>query len=249
MSAERWFEAAEEVLERIRRTQHDAIRTAAKRIAEAVAGGGGLHIYDTGHCSHEPIHRAGGLLLLKDLRINLNLVSTPAPSRAQMVADRQRQVRGTAEEELADLAVRRSGLAAGDVLIVNSVSGKAALPVEVALSAKQLGVTVVGITNVTYSSAMKSLHSSGKRLLEAADLTIDNCGVVGDAALDVEGLDTRAIPTSGFAFCYIIWALTAEVISQLLAHGLKPHVYRSVNLPDGEEFNARAEAEYRETGV
>jgi uncharacterized phosphosugar-binding protein len=249
MSAERWFALAEEVLSRIRITQADSLRRAATRIADSAAAGGALHIYDTGHCSREPIHRAGGLLLLKDFQLHLNLVSAPGPKRAAAAAERQKQLRGAADEELADLAVRRSGLAPGDVLIVNSVSGKAPLPVQVALSAKRLGVTVVAITNVAYSSAVQSLHSSGKRLFEVADVAIDNCGMVGDAALDMEGLDARAVPTSGLTFCYIIWALTAEAISQMVARGLKPHVYRSVNLPDGEEFNARAEAEYRETGV
>jgi len=249
MSAERWYQLADRVLTRIRETQTEAIRKSAALIADSVATGGALHIYDTGHCSREPLHRAGGLLLLKDLQLSLNLISTPGPRRAETVAERQKGVRGKTDEELADLAVRRSGLAAGDVLIVNSVSGKAALPVQVAVSAKQLGVRVVAITNVTYSSAVESQHSSGQRLFQVADLVVDNCGVVGDAALDMEGLDTRAIPTSGLTFCYVIWALTAEVLAQLLARGLKPHVYRSVNLPDGEQCNARAEAEYRETGI
>lgn len=249
MSAERWYEAAEGVLSRIRETQTETIRQVAAKIAGSAAQGGGLHIYDTGHCSHEPIHRAGGLLLLRDLRFSLNLVSTSGPRRAAEVAARQQVTRGTQDEELADLAVRRSALAPGDVLIVNSVSGKAILPVQVALSAKELGVTVAAITNLAYSSGMESLHSSGKRLFEVADLVIDNCGVVGDAVLNMEGLDASAIPTSGLTFCYIIWALTAEALAQMVARGLKPHVYRSVNLPEGEQFNARAEAEYRETGV
>lgn len=249
MSAARWFECAHELLTRIRTTQTEAIRQAAGLIADAAAAGGGVHIYDTGHCSHEPLHRAGGLLMLHDLQLGLDLVSTPAPRRAGDVAARQRDRRGAADEELADFALRRSALAPGDVLIVNSVSGKAPLPVQVALSAAQLGVHVVAITSVTYSRAVASQHSSGRKLFEVAEVVIDNCGVVGDAALEVEGLDTKAIPTSGLAFCYIVWALTAEVISQLLARGLTPHVYRSVNLPDGEAFNARAEAEYRETGI
>jgi hypothetical protein len=33
------------------------------------------------------------------------------------------------------------------------------------------------------------------------------------------------------------------------SRGLQPHVYRSVNLPDGEAFNEQAEAAYQETGV
>ncbi len=249
MSADRWFTCAEDVLTRVRTTQATAIRQAAVRIAEAAAAGGGLHIYDTGHCSQEPLHRAGGLLMLHDLRLGLNLVTAPSPKRAAEVAARQREERGQTDEALADLAVRRSALAPGDVLIVNSVSGKSTLPVQVSLSAKQRGVHVVAITNVTYSRSVPSLHSSGKKLFEVADVVIDNCGVIGDAALDVEGLDTRVIPTSGLTFCYIIWALVAEVIAQVQARGLRPHVYRSVNLPDGEAFNARAEAEYRETGI
>jgi uncharacterized phosphosugar-binding protein len=96
---------------------------------------------------------------------------------------------------------------------------------------------------------VESTHTSGKRLFEMAEVAIDNCGVVGDGALDMEGLDTGVAPTSGVAFCYIIWAVVSEAVAQMQARGLKPHVYRSVNLPDGEQFNARAEAEYRETGV
>jgi uncharacterized phosphosugar-binding protein len=82
-----------------------------------------------------------------------------------------------------------------------------------------------------------------------ANVVIDNCGVVGDAVLNVEGVDTGVAPTSGVTFCYIMWAIVAESVAQMRALGLHPHVYRSVNLPDGEKFNARAEAAYRQSGV
>lgn len=249
MSAERWYEAAEQVLARIRETQTENIRRAAVLIAEAAAAGGGLNIYDTGHCSGEPLHRAGGLLMMREFRLGMNVTNAPAPKRKQSVEERHQQARPASDEQVAELAVARSGLAPGDVLIVNSVSGKSTLPIAVALAAKQLGLHVVAITNVAYSKSVASQHSSGKHLFEAAEVVIDNCGVVGDAALDMEGLGTKAIPTSGLTFCYIIWALAAEAIAQMQARGLKPHVYRSVNLPDGEAYNARVEAEYRETGV
>jgi len=80
-------------------------------------------------------------------------------------------------------------------------------------------------------------------------VVIDNCGVVGDAIVEIEGMDAKVAPTSGVTFCYIIWALTCEAVDQMLARGLKPHVYQSINRPGGEEFNARAEAEYEKTGV
>ncbi|MBE9565992.1 MAG: sugar isomerase domain-containing protein [Proteobacteria bacterium] len=249
MSAPRWFARCDEILERIRTTQLDAIRQVAQLIAEAAQDGGGLHFYDTGHCSREAVHRAGGLCMLNHLTFSFDLDTRVAPKRAEQVAARQRAGRAASDEKLAALAVARSALAPGDVLLISSVSGRAATTVEVARAARDMGVHVAAITNVTYSRAVESTHTSGKRLFEMAEVAIDNCGVVGDGALDMEGLDTGVAPTSGVAFCYIIWAVVSEAVAQMQARGLKPHVYRSVNLPDGEQFNARAEAEYAETGV
>jgi uncharacterized phosphosugar-binding protein len=249
MTMPRWFTACDEILTRIRATQSDAIRRAAGLIAEAAKAGGGLHIYDTGHCSHEPIHRAGGLLMMTPLRFSFTVETRPAPRRGEVAARRHEEFRHSADEAIADLAVERSGLAPGDVLIVNSVSGKAASVVQVAVAAKRLGLSVVAITNVSYSNSVTGEHSSGKHLFEVADVVIDNCGVVGDAILEIEGVEAKVAPTSGLTFCYIIWALTCEAIDQMLARGLRPHVYQSINRPGGSEFDARAEAKYRETGV
>jgi len=249
MSALRWFDRCGEVLDQIRTTQLEAIARAATLIADAVGQGGGLHFFDTAHCSREPIHRAGGLYMLAPLTLGLNLDSRPAPRRAEEVESSRREGRAKADERLAQLGVERSGLAAGDVLVCNSVSGRSALAVEVARAATRMGVRVVAITSLTYSNAVSSQHSTQKRLCEVAEVVIDNCGIVGDAVLDMEGVDTRVAPTSGVAFCFIIWALISEAVARMTARGLKPHVYRSINLPGGAEFNARAEAEYRETGM
>ncbi len=249
MSAERWFERCNEILDSIRTTQLEPICQAAQLIAEAARAGGALHFYDTGHCSHEPIHRAGGLCLIRRLNFDFTIETQAGPKRGDQVAQRHAEIRRPTEEELAQIGVQRSGLAPGDVIIVNSVSGKAPVLVEVTLAAQRLGAKVVGITNTAYSRSIQSQHSSGKRLCEVADVVIDNCGVVGDAVLNMEGVDTGVAPTSGVAFCYIIWAIVAESVAQMRALGLHPHVYRSVNLPDGEEFNARAETAYRESGV
>ena len=237
------------MLDQIRTTQLEAIEGAAALIADAAEQGGGLHLFDTAHCSREPIHRAGGLCMLAPLALGLNLDSRPAPRRADQVQSNRREGRAKADERLAQLAVERSALAEGDVLICNSVSGRSALAVEVARAARQMGVRVVVITSLDYSKAVSSQHATQKRLYEVAEVVIDNCGVVGDAVLDMEGVDTRVAPTSGVAFCFIIWALISEAVARMTSRGLKPHVYRSINLPGGAEFNARAEAEYRETGI
>ena len=239
MSAKRWMEAADGVLERIRTSQVAKIEAAAGLIAERMAQGGAFTLYDCGHCSGEPHHRAGGLLAIHRFSPSFP-VSGPQPPG--------RKVQGPSEEELGGLAVAYSSLQAGDVLLIISVSGRRPLVVEVAQRAREKGVAVVAITSLAYSGALPSLHSSGKRLYEVADLAIDNCGVLGDAILEVEGVDAPVGPTSGLGFVYIFWALVAEVVQRLAERGLKPHAYRSVNRPGGEEFNAAARAEYEKTG-
>jgi len=78
---------------------------------------------------------------------------------------------------------------------------------------------------------------------------IDNCGEVGDAILEIPGLDAKACPSSGLAFVFISWSLIAELLRDLTARGLKPHVYRSVNLPGAREFNEEARDAYERTGI
>ena len=103
--------------------------------------------------------------------------------------------------------------------------------------------------SLAYSSSVTSTHPSGKRLFEAADLAIDNRGVVGDAALTVEGLDAPFGPTSGIGAATVCWCICAQVVERLLALGHKPHVFKSVNLDGGAEFNRKAEEEFRTTGI
>lgn len=249
MSAAAWFDQADALLYRIRQTQAEAIRKAAAMIADTAAQGGGLHYYNTGHCPNEPLHRAGGLLMINPISFSVNVSHQAAPKRRAEAEAQDRELAWRRAEEDARLAAERSNLLPGDSLIIVSVAGKTPGPVELALRARERGVKVIAITSLAYSKTVKSLHSSGRRLFEVADIVLDNCGVPGDAILEVEGVDAPICPTSGLAFCYLIWALTAEVVKELVARGLKPHVYRSINLEGGEEFNAAAEQEYLQTGL
>jgi len=156
---------------------------------------------------------------------------------------------GRGPEDAVECALDRANILPGDCLIVISNSGKTPVPVQMALGARRRGLKVVAITSVAYAKECRSEHSSGKRLFEVADVVIDNCGVPGDAVLEMEGLDTKACPTSGVATAYALWALTAEIIAQLLKRGKRPHLYRSVNLPDGAAYNERARKEFEETGL
>lgn len=223
------------------------IERAAEAVADRLAAGGALHVHDTGHMlNQELVHRAGGLFAIAPLQFQLSVHNPVSPLHAARPRTASEVERTCA---LTDLALKSSNLAAGDVLIVGSVSGRNVQVVDVALKARQMGALVVAITSVAYSQSVESRHPSGKRLFEAADIVLDNGAEPGDACLEVEGLPVRAVPTSGIGAALVAWTLLAEVIERLIAKGRIPHVYASVNLDWGAEFNARAQAEFETEGI
>lgn len=243
---ERFFDAASAALERLRSEGMDEIRRAAEITADKVVAGGRIHHFDTGHTAREPIRRAGGLVGLHGIEVRYDLVHPMPPGREPkgLIANYYYD-----NEEMGHMVAERSHVGDGDVLWVVSNSGKEPFPVALALGAKAKGATVVAVTCVAFSRAVPARHSSGKRLYEVADAVVDNRGTVGDAAVEVPELGTPICPLSGLLNTAAVWALQAETIQALQARGVTPAVYRSVNLPDGFEWNDRAEAAYRERGI
>jgi len=240
MLMDRFFQAVEELQTRIRETQRQAIIQAADLIAKAASQGKAVHLYDTGHIiDAELITRAGGLMLMKPLKFALQMDN---PVRPRDLAGKNRSMEG-----LAEYVLRASNVLPGDVLIMGSVSGKSVESVDLALAAKAMGVSVIVLTSVDYSSQVRSEHSSGKRLYEIGDVVMDNCAPLGDAMLEVEGLESRVMPASGLSAAYILWAVTAEAIERLMAQGIKPSIYKSYN-NDGWGYNAEIQKVYDKEG-
>jgi len=178
--------------------------------------------------SSELIHRAGGLAALSGLSFKLevdNLVRTRA--------DAPPNASPGISYKYIEHVFESNQLRAGDVLFVGSVSGKTPNVIELALQAKAHGLTVIGLTSIAYSSRLDPMHPSGKRLYEVADLVLDNHAPYGDAMLEVEGVDYAICPASGMGAAAIMWAIMAGLVEEMLARGLKPSVYPSVNRPDG----------------
>lgn len=241
MLMDRYFERINELQETIRTTQREAILAAGKAVAEAAAKGHAVHLFDTGHIvDHELITRGGGLMLLKPLHYTFSVEN---PVRTRKTAHKNRSMEG-----LGEYIMRASNVLPGDVLIMGSVSGKTADVVDLALAAKAHGVKLIVLTSITYSTQVQSAHSTGKRLFEIGDIVIDNCAPLGDAMMEVEGLEPRIIPASGLAAAYIMWAVTAEAIERLMAKGIKPSIFKSYNNTDGWEYNAKQNIIYEEKG-
>lgn len=233
------------LLDLIDRTQIEPIRKAAAMIAETVAAGGCFHLMDTGHMlTSEAVGRAGGLMLVTPLTAEVK-VENPARPRPGLG---KKRVFFDEIEGFPQYILAKSNVVPGDVIMISSVSGKNVMPVELAIRAREIGVKVIALCSLAYSRALTPAHPSGKRLYEVADLVIDNCGVVGDAVVKLEGMEACICPTSGITAAYIMWTLEVEIAEALLARGIEPHAYLSNHLPGADEYNRMALAAYAEKG-
>lgn len=240
MLKEKYSKVILDLFDAINTKQKKAIEQAADLIVDAVKKKGAVHVYDTGHIiNSELINRAGGLALLKPLRFTFTVEDPVFP--------REEKNSGNLEG-LGRLIIEKSNVLPGDVMIIGSVSGKSSTVIDLALAAREKGARIIAVTSPLYSSSVQSEHSSGKRLYELGDVVIDNGAPIGDAAIPVEGLSNPFGPVSGLGAAYALWLVCAEVVEKMLALGLEPTVYKSVNLPDGRDHYQEMSKRYEEKG-
>ncbi len=224
------IQVCQNVIDKIQSTQLENIAKAAELTAEAFASNHKVFVTGSGHShtfSEELYGRAGGLaFFIPIMTSELTLVEHPTKSTYI------ERLPGYAAI-LADLY----GLKENDVVFIASNSGRNAYPVEMALNAKELGCHVVAITNVKHSQSTNSRHASNKKLMDIADVVIDNCGVVGDAALKVEGVTPLMSPTSSVANSIIAQLLSVDIAKRLVERNIEPPVFVSFNVDGDFEKN------------
>lgn len=224
------FAAGLEVVEKIRKTQRQAICDAACKIASAHAQGKTFYVSGSGHShsvAEEFYGRAGGLAFTVPIMTS-ELTLTEHPTKSTFIERL---------EGYASILAELYKISEGDVVLIASNSGRNAYPVELALEAKKRGAYVIALTCMEHTQQVTSRHSSGKRLFEVADIVIDTCGKAGDAATYLEGVDVPVIPTSSMANAFIVAALSAEIVTWLKAHQQPIEVFVSANIDGGYEKN------------
>lgn len=232
MSYKEYFHRIFEILEKIEKTQGENIKKAADIVTECVINDGILHTFGTGHshCLAEDIFARAG-----------TLVPVHAILEPSMTGHRQniKSIYMEKIEGIGDIILNYHKVAPPDALLVISNSGNNAAPIEVAMEGRSRGVKVIAVVCLTYMNSLRPRHSSGKKLGDMADVVIDNCGEVGDTCLRYDGLEQGVGATSTVAGSFIINAILAQAVENLLKQGIEPPVFWSGNLEGGMEANQK----------
>ena len=217
--------------------QWTAIRMAAERVAETVAGGGLVHAFGTGHShmlAEELFYRAGGLAAVNPILVESLMLHGGAENSTRL----ERQS-GLAPSIFAGLQIRE-----GDTLIVASNSGGNAVCDELTQLFRDAGAHIVAILSRRHAH-QSSLEGMGPRLIDLADVVIDNHGAVGDASVDIDGLAPRVGPTSTVIGTAIVNAIVSEAVEILIGRENVVEVFSSSNVAGGDAANAGLVARYR----
>lgn len=216
-----YYDKTIELLTQLRGTQVPAIERAAEICANSIAKGGIVFMFGAGHSRmmcEEMAPRQGcfvGFFSWAEQAVSQHCATIGMNGlRGPLFLEK---IEGYAEQLL-------SGFKFGphDAFIVISTSGIRPLIVEMALGAKARGMPVIGVVSVAHCSQSKPAHSSGKKLIDVADVVLDNHCPPGDCVVEVPGLAWRTGPTSTVTGAMLINMLRCETAERLLQKGHTP---------------------------
>lgn len=223
-----YHESVIQILNNISTEQRQSLLEASNILTETTLKGSIIHTFGTGH-SHlvaEDVFWRGSTLA------NIHAILEPSLTGHEEItkAEYMEKIEG-----MGKVIVDYHRITSPDALIVISNSGNNAVPIDVAMECHKRGVKVIAITSFAYSDYLKTLHSSGKKLKDIADVSIDNCCPVGDSVVHFEGMDMSVGAVSTIAGCFIMHSLVAQTVKNLLDKGVKPDVYYNGSLMANRE--------------
>ncbi len=232
MGAQTYIDAVKELIHKIETTQMENIQKVAKLVSDATINERPVYLFGAGHSfilSIECFARAGGMGNIQAMIDGgLDFFSG---SRRQGTFER---LPGYISCIIGDYDIKP-----GDVVVVISNSGRNPAPVQMALEAKKLGAVIVALTSVEHSSAVSSNDPSGKKVIEIADVIIDNGVPAGDAMITLACMEPKVGPGSTVAGATILNAIITQASQNLLDSGHTPPVFLSGNMPSGKDYNRK----------
>ena len=225
--------------------QESAIGRTADLFAATILAGRMVHLFGSGHSRilvEEMWPRYGsfpGFNPIVELSLSFhNLVVGANGQRQAMFLE---NVSGLAERIL-----RNYDLSPQDSALVVSSSGCNVVPIEMAEEFQRRGVKVVALISGAHSKASTSQRADGKKLSDFASLVLDTGAPIGDAMVQVPGLDTRVSPGSTVGGCLLVNSIKAEVAARLTQAGQPPRVLTASAVVGRKRATELFEAAYDE---
>ncbi|MEN6313758.1 MAG: sugar isomerase domain-containing protein [Clostridiaceae bacterium] len=238
-----YFEKLTDNFRKINDTQEENIKAAARLMTGAIANDRLINVYGGGGhttlCMGEMFFRAGGLS-------NINPVMETGLSvfnQALKYLELERTVNyGSAIMKYYDLKK-------DDVLIIFHNIGINPATIDAAEEAKKNGVKIIAVSSSAWQEGMPKdhfiRHPNKRNLFDYADVCIEDFNPVGDAVVNIPGLDTPIAPVSNIIDFYIAHLLEIETVRQCIERGIMPPVWSSANAPGGDEKNATYLEKYK----
>jgi uncharacterized phosphosugar-binding protein len=240
-----YLDRCQELLDGVR-TQESAIQTAADWFSKSILAGRMVHVFGSGHSRimEEMWPRYGsfpGFNPIVELSLTFhNLVVGANGQRQAMFLENI--------PNFASQILRNFDLSEIDSALVISSSGCNIVPIEMAEIFQSKGIKTVGLISKKHSEASTSKRSDGKKLQDFCDLVLDSGAPVGDAMVQIEGLETPVAPGSTIGSCMLINTVKAEVANLLTKAGHPPKVLTAGAVIGAEKAAAIFQAAYDEHG-
>src|SRR5262249_58358485 len=93
---------------------------------------------------------------------------------------------------------------------------------EMAEGARRRGLAVIGVVSRAHCEQSVPAHPSGKKLIDVADVVLDNGAPVGDSLLALEGSTGKTGPFSTVGGALVMNLLRCEVAQRLVDRGIEP---------------------------
>lgn len=233
-----YIENIKKIIEQIEENCSENIENAAKAFSQALINDRKIFLFGTGHShmlSEELFYRAGGLLNIQPILIDELMLHISASESTE-----KEREEGLAEKIFSDYAISDN-----DVIVIISNSGRNGVIVDMALLCKERNVKAIALTSLNHSLAGQSRHQSGKRLCEIADIVLDNCGCLGDACIDVDGVSGKICATSTVSGALILNAVVARAVEICAEKGFCPEHFLSANVDGGDQVNNKLIEKYK----
>ncbi len=224
-------------LEVLKNEEHDNILKAAEMLKEQIKQDKIVYAYGPGGHSNlgpqEIFFRAGGLMHISAMLDEGTLLSNGA-------------LRSMAIERTpgyGNIVVDDYNLKKGDLLILINAYGINSAVIDAALEARRRGVKIIAVTSIKHADNTPAnhpaRHPSKENLYQLADVVLDSKVEVGDAVVEIEGLDQKVAAMSTFANAFLLNSLVAETVNGLIKDGIVPPIWTSGNATGGDEANRK----------